>query len=63
VLFRSIKPEVKNAPVISKKAIPVKPSKLYIPTEKPSSTQKIHDELSAGRLRKGRGYNPRHKKW
>jgi hypothetical protein len=59
----NIKPEVKNTPTISKKAIPVKPSKLYIPTENPSSTRKIHDELAAGRLRKGRGYNPRHKKW
>jgi glycosyltransferase involved in cell wall biosynthesis len=60
---KEIKPEIETGPTISKKAIPVNPSKLYIPTEKPSSTQKIHDELAAGRLRKGRGYNPRHKKW
>jgi glycosyltransferase involved in cell wall biosynthesis len=60
---KEIKSEIETGPKISKKAIPVNPSKLYIPTEKPSSTQKIHDELAAGRLRKGRGYNPRNKKW
>ena len=49
-------------PIISKKAIPIKPTKLYTLTEKGSKTRRIHDELTTGRLRKGRGYNPRHKK-
>lgn len=57
-----IKPK-NNNPNISKKAIPTDTNKLYAPNNGNNRTQIIHDEINLGKIRKGRGFPPRHKKW
>lgn len=57
-----IKPK-NNNPNISKKAIPTDTNKLYLPNNGNNRTQIIHDEINLGKIRKGRGFSPRHKKW